>query len=319
MGELIFGTREQCVGFLEELLQHKMFHRAKKIPVAVKTSNKDKKEKNKVTAKEEEEEEPAKSKGKDDRGKTSASLTKKKRKIRLDMHDDQIFVDSSDAYVWLYDPESWLYWTGGAAILLGAFAVCLFPLWPPVMRTGVHYLSMGVAGCLLVITAIGVSKYLLFVLLFVLSAGTLRFWLFPNLTEDVGFIESFMPVYDYTNTGKPFLGLKQKKAKDSDDELPDDSVDDDENSGSENSNSSTVDENSNAISKKNRQRSENVKESSKTDNKSLEKDIESSEKGNEGSEKGNEGLKIGDNQSDDSAFKESGSKEDIATGMFDEN
>merc|ERR1711994_851960 len=115
-----------------------------------------------------------------------------------------------------------------------------------------------------------------------------------------------MPVYDYTNTG-----LKQKKAKDSDDELPDDSVDDDENSGSENSNSSTVDENSNAISKKNRQRSENVKESSKTDNKSLEKDIE-------GSEKGNEGLKIGDNLSDDSAFKESSSKEDNATEMFDE-
>merc|ERR1712223_1555374 len=72
--ELIFGTREQCVGFLEELLQHKMFHRAKKIPVAVKTSNKDKKEKNKVTDQEEEEKEPAKSKGKDDRDKSSASL-----------------------------------------------------------------------------------------------------------------------------------------------------------------------------------------------------------------------------------------------------
>merc|ERR1719511_282762 len=98
------------------------------------------------------------------------------------------------------------------------------------MRVGVHHLSMGAAGFLLVIMAIGTLKYLLFALLFALSAGTLRFWLFPNLTEDVGFIESFMPVYDYTYTGKPRLGLKQKKAKDSDDELTDDSVDDDENS-----------------------------------------------------------------------------------------
>ena len=45
--ELNFGTREQCVSYLDELLRHKMFHRAKKIPVAEKTSKKDKKEKDK--------------------------------------------------------------------------------------------------------------------------------------------------------------------------------------------------------------------------------------------------------------------------------
>ena len=31
--ELVFETREQCVEFLDELLGHKMFHRAKKILV----------------------------------------------------------------------------------------------------------------------------------------------------------------------------------------------------------------------------------------------------------------------------------------------
>merc|ERR1712117_263714 len=81
----------------------------------------------------------------------SPALTKKKRKIRLDMHLDQIFVDSSDAYVWLYDPVGWFYWAGGTAIVLGTIAICLFPLWPPMMRTGVHYLSMGAAGFLIFI------------------------------------------------------------------------------------------------------------------------------------------------------------------------
>ena len=152
------------------------------------------------TDKEEEKEETPKSK-KGDKDKTSPALTKKKRKIRLDMHLDQIFVDSSDAYVWLYDPVGWFYWAGGTAIVLGTIAICLFPLWPPMMRTGVHYLSMGAAGFLLLIMGIGVLKYLLFALLFALSAGKLSFWLFPNLTEDVGFIESFMPIYDYTYTG----------------------------------------------------------------------------------------------------------------------
>merc|ERR1712133_292824 len=239
--ELNFGTREQCVVYLDELLRHKMFHRAKKIPVAEKVSKKDKKDKDKGTDKEEEKEETPKSKTKGDKDKTSPALTKKKRKIRLDMHLDQIFVDSSDAYVWLYDPVGWFYWAGGTAIVLGTIAICLFPLWPPMMRTGVHYLSMGAAGFLLLIMGIGVLKYLLFALLFALSAGKLSFWLFPNLTEDVGFFESFMPLYDYTYTGESLLGRKKKKAKDSDDEESDDEEDeDDESADNEDSDNGTV-------------------------------------------------------------------------------
>merc|ERR1711956_126602 len=44
------------------------------------------------------------------------------------------------------------------------------------------------------IIALGVVKYIIFALLFALSAGKLRFWIFPNLTEDVGFFESFWPM-----------------------------------------------------------------------------------------------------------------------------
>merc|ERR1712106_454852 len=33
---LIFGSREKCVEFLDTLLRHKMFHRARKIPVTEK-------------------------------------------------------------------------------------------------------------------------------------------------------------------------------------------------------------------------------------------------------------------------------------------
>ena len=142
---------------------------------------------------------------------------KKKRKIRLDMHLEQMFLDSKDAYVWIYDPTPWYYWVGGGAIVLITIAVCLFPLWPPWMRLGVHYLSIAAAGFLVFIIALGVVKYIIFALLFALSAGKLRFWIFPNLTEDVGFFESFWPIYDYTYTG-----AVRSKAKDSDDEESDD-------------------------------------------------------------------------------------------------
>jgi translocation protein SEC62 len=117
------------------------------------------------------------------------------------MHLEQMFLDSKDAYVWIYDPTPWYYWVGGGAIVLITIAVCLFPLWPPWMRLGVHYLSIAAAGFLVFIIALGVVKYIIFALLFALSAGKLRFWIFPNLTEDVGFFESFWPIYDYTYTG----------------------------------------------------------------------------------------------------------------------
>jgi len=202
--ELVFICREQIVKYMDDLLRHKMFHRAKKIPVM------DSKKKSKKDG--------AKTDNSEVEATPKTPEAKKKRKIRLDMHLEQLFLDTNDAYVWLYDPISWVYWLGGTAIVLGTIAICMFPLWPPMMRTGVHYLSMGAAGFLLLIMAIAIFKYILFGALFLLSGGKLSFWLFPNLTEDVGFFESFMPPYDYTYSG----ASKAKKDKDSDDEEEDD-------------------------------------------------------------------------------------------------
>merc|ERR1712025_681756 len=208
---------EQAIEFCDELLKHKMFHRAKKIQVDDKFKKKSNKAKTDNTEGENTAEE-----NKDN--KAVEKSDKKKRKIRLDMHLEQLFLDSKDAYVWIYDPTPWYYWVGGGAIVLITIAVCLFPLWPPWMRLGVHYLSIAAAGFLVFIIALGVVKYIIFALLFALSAGKLKFWIFPNLTEDVGFLESFMPVYDYTYTG----GSKKGKAKDSDDEESDDDHQEDE-------------------------------------------------------------------------------------------
>lgn len=40
-----------------------------------------------------------------------------------------------------------------------------------------------------------VVRLIIFVFLWVLTFGKLQFWLLPNLTEDVGFFESFWPLY----------------------------------------------------------------------------------------------------------------------------
>ena len=82
--------------------------------------------------------------------------------------------------------------------LLFALAICLYPLWPPILRKGVHHLSIAWAGFLVFVIVLGIVKYMIFALLFALSGGKLKFWILPNLTEDVGFLESFKPLYDYT-------------------------------------------------------------------------------------------------------------------------
>ena len=68
----------------------------------------------------------------------------------------------------------------------------------PLVTSNTHILylfsSMGAAGFLIAIMGIAIFKYILFGALFILSGGKLNFWLFPNLTEDVGFFESFMPL-----------------------------------------------------------------------------------------------------------------------------
>lgn len=120
---------------------------------------------------------------------------RKKKKLKLEMHDKQVFLDGSDLYVWIYDPVPVKTFIIGLFLVLGAIAVCLFPLWPPEVKLGVYYLSLAGAGFIGVILSLCILRMILFVIVWVLTLGKVTFWLLPNLTEDVGFFESFRPTY----------------------------------------------------------------------------------------------------------------------------
>merc|ERR1712066_359121 len=209
---------------MQELMRHKMFHRAKKIPVADRKKKKDDTD-GEASLPPSPQARGRKGKGdkekeKGDKGK-GEEREKKKRKIRLEMHNDQLFLDGNDAYVWIYDPTPWYYYIAGTAIVLGIIAVCLFPLWPMEARQGVYYLSVAAAGFLVFIIVLAIIKYILFLLCFIATMGKLKLWIFPNLTEDVGFFESFWPMYVYTYD-------RPKRGKDSDDEESSDEDEDED-------------------------------------------------------------------------------------------
>jgi translocation protein SEC62 len=110
--------------------------------------------------------------------------------VRIEQHQE---ANDDNYYIWLYEgsqTKQKLY-AGGALLLV--IAVVLFPLWPLFMRQGVWYLSMGVLGLIGLFFGMAIVRLILFIItMFTVSPGL---WLYPNLFEDVGFFDSFRPVW----------------------------------------------------------------------------------------------------------------------------
>ncbi|CAL4096335.1 unnamed protein product, partial [Meganyctiphanes norvegica] len=255
--DVVFTDRQSVVDYCDRLLKFKFFHRAKKIAITDKDlkpkdlkkkklkekeekkkeekkekekkaleSKKEKKEENKKEEKKEKEdqEDDEEKENKEDENIEDEEDEKKKKKtkIKLDMHLEQIFVDGTDAYVWMYDPIPFWYYIVGGLCLFGAIAVCLFPLWPPEVRKGVYYLSVAAAGFLGVILGLAVVRFIVFCIIWVLTMGRHHLWLLPNLTEDVGFFQSFWPLYHYEYRGDDYKDKKKRKKKKSKEEKEED-------------------------------------------------------------------------------------------------
>lgn len=114
-------------------------------------------------------------------------------------------------YVWLYEGAQWknkLY-AGGA--LLAILMVVFFPVWPYTLRIGVWYLSMGMLGLLGLFFGMAIVRLIIFLLtVFTVKPGL---WLYPNLFEDVGFFDSFRPVWAWHEDEK---AMKKRKKEERD-------------------------------------------------------------------------------------------------------
>ncbi|KAL2048011.1 hypothetical protein ABVK25_011107 [Lepraria finkii] len=125
--------------------------------------------------------------------------------VKIEQQQD-IFDDLH--YVWLYEGPQWrmkLYAVGALILIM---TVVMFPLWPVTLRIGVWYLSMGFLGLIGLFFAMAIVRLILFcVTVFTVPPGL---WLYPNLFEDVGFFDSFRPVWGWQEEKKK-KGKKSKK------------------------------------------------------------------------------------------------------------
>jgi translocation protein SEC62 len=124
----------------------------------------------------------------------------------LQIIQEQAFT-AEDYYAWFYEGSQWTTYAGGAAMVAIMLAGVMFPLWPPIMRLGVWYLSIAMLGLIGLFFGIAIVR-LIFYIITVLVASP-GIWIFPKLFADVGFVESFIPLWEWDLPKKK--GKKGKK------------------------------------------------------------------------------------------------------------
>ncbi|KAF8524344.1 translocation protein [Hysterangium stoloniferum] len=116
-----------------------------------------------------------------------------------------------DAYfAWFYEGSQLVTYFGGAGMVIVILAACMFPLWPPTLRLGVYYLSLCMLGLLGLFFAIGIVRLIFYIITVIVASPGI--WIFPKLFADVGFVESFIPLWEWDLPKKK----SKKRSKDKD-------------------------------------------------------------------------------------------------------
>ncbi|KAJ1879054.1 Translocation protein S62 [Coemansia sp. RSA 1722] len=103
--------------------------------------------------------------------------------------------DEEAYFAWLYEGSQLMTYLGGIGVVAVVLAGVMFPLWPSSLRKGTWYLSMLALGLLGLLFAIAIVRLIVYVIS--LGVAPRGLWIFPNLFEDVGFVESFIPLYGW--------------------------------------------------------------------------------------------------------------------------
>lgn len=140
----------------------------------------------------------------------TSGQTKSKAKA-LTINQMQMF-EPQMYFAWFYEGSQWTTYLGGAIMVFVLLAGVMFPLWPPMFRQGVSYLSMGVLGLIGLFFVVAILR-LIFWLITIVAAPP-GIWIFPQLFADVGFVDSFIPFWewDIKKTKKSKKDGKSKKS-----------------------------------------------------------------------------------------------------------
>lgn len=112
-------------------------------------------------------------------GKTSSSPKS------LQIIANQLF-SPDEYYAWFYEGSQWTTYAGGLLMVAIMLAGVMFPLWPPMMRLGVWYLSIAMLGLIGLFFGLAIVRLIFYVITIIVASPGI--WIFPQLFADVGFV-----------------------------------------------------------------------------------------------------------------------------------
>ncbi|CDO74576.1 hypothetical protein BN946_scf184583.g3 [Trametes cinnabarina] len=143
-----------------------------------------------------------------ERGAPSGSSSSSPKQLQITQM--QTFVPT-DYYAWFYEGSQWTTYVGGLAMVAIMLAGVMFPLWPPIMRLGVWYLSIGVLGLIGLFFALAIVRLIFYIITIIVAPPGI--WIFPKLFADVGFVESFIPLWEWDVPKKKSKKKRSEKGK----------------------------------------------------------------------------------------------------------
>jgi len=98
-------------------------------------------------------------------------------------------------YAWFYDGPQWKTYVGGFLMVAVMLIGVMFPLWPPIMRLGAYYLSLLFFALIGLFFVIAIFRLIFYIITVIVASPGI--WIFPKLFADVGFVESFIPLWEW--------------------------------------------------------------------------------------------------------------------------
>lgn len=105
--------------------------------------------------------------------------------------------DETGYFTWIYEGNQRFSNMMTTALIVGFFFCTCFPIWPQFLKVFVWYMSVSFLIFIFVFVSL---RGLLFLVVWILG---FEFWFLPNLfDEELGFLESFVPLYSFERTKK---------------------------------------------------------------------------------------------------------------------
>lgn len=127
---------------------------------------------------------------------------------RLVVNQMQMF-KADEYYAWFWEGSQWTTYVGGFIMVAVILAGVMFPLWPTSIRIGASYVSWGVLLLIAGFFVMAFFRLIFYAITWIVASPGI--WMFPNLFADVGFVDSFIPFWEWDVPKK-----KSKKGKKTD-------------------------------------------------------------------------------------------------------